>query len=156
GSYFMSQPSGDVASQGTGGGLVSAKVQGTAKWLAPGSMDVKADGKNIPLLGDAVSNNGGRPANASTLKEMQDAIGVAEAKDLCDAVCAHKNTGRGQSKRAENDFTAKNPSFTSQKNRKYLTNGKYCNPDLANGSKWVEIKMMKGEPYTPNQQEFIK
>src|SRR5688572_11979285 len=47
GSYFMSQPSGDVASQGTGGGLVSAKVQGTTKWLAPGSMDVKADGKNI-------------------------------------------------------------------------------------------------------------
>lgn len=58
GSYFMSQPSPDVASQGTGGGVVSAKTQGKTKFVAPGSMDVKAEGKNIQLLGDAMTNNG--------------------------------------------------------------------------------------------------
>lgn len=58
GSYFMSQPSPDVASQGTGGGIVSAKTQGKTEFVAPGSMDVKAEGKNIQLLGDAMTNNG--------------------------------------------------------------------------------------------------
>jgi uncharacterized Zn-binding protein involved in type VI secretion len=58
GSYFMSQPSPDVASQGTGGGIVSAQTQGKTKFVAPGSMDVKAEGKNIQLLGDAMTNNG--------------------------------------------------------------------------------------------------
>src|SRR6516165_4357366 len=36
GSYFMSQPSGDVASQGTGGGIVSSNTQGKTEWMAPG------------------------------------------------------------------------------------------------------------------------
>jgi uncharacterized Zn-binding protein involved in type VI secretion len=58
GSYFMSQPSPDVASKGTGGGLLSAATQGKTEFVAPGSMDVKAEGKNIQLLGDAMTNNG--------------------------------------------------------------------------------------------------
>lgn len=58
GSYFMSQPSPDVASQSTGGGIVSAATQGRTEFVAPGSMNVKAEGKNIQLLGDAMSNNG--------------------------------------------------------------------------------------------------
>lgn len=67
GSYFMSQPSPDVASQGTGGGIVSSAVQGKTEFVAPGSMNVKAEGKNIQLLGDAMTNNGGSPSNAGTL-----------------------------------------------------------------------------------------
>jgi len=58
GSYYMSQPSGDVASQGTGGGIISSTVQGKTKFVAPGSMTVKAEGQNIQLLGDAMTNNG--------------------------------------------------------------------------------------------------
>lgn len=58
GSSYMSQPSPDVASQGTGGGIVSAQTQGKTEFVAPGSMDVKAEGKNIQLLGDAMTNNG--------------------------------------------------------------------------------------------------
>ena len=57
-SYFMSAPSADVASQGTGGGIMSSQTQGKTEFIAPGSMDVKAEGKNIQLLGDAMSNNG--------------------------------------------------------------------------------------------------
>jgi len=64
GSYYMSQPSPDVASQGTGGGIVSSKTQGATKFVAPGSMNVKAEGKNIQLLGDAMTNNGGSPDNS--------------------------------------------------------------------------------------------
>ena len=58
GSYYMSQPSPDVASKGTGGNIVSAATQGKTEFVAPGSMDVKAEGKNIQLLGDAMTNNG--------------------------------------------------------------------------------------------------
>src|ERR1700723_2925793 len=43
GSYYMSQPSPDVASQGTGGGLISSKTQGKTEFVAPGSMNVKAE-----------------------------------------------------------------------------------------------------------------
>jgi uncharacterized Zn-binding protein involved in type VI secretion len=73
GSYYMSQPSPDVASQGTGGGIVSSTVQGKTEFVAPGSMTVKAEGKNIQLLGDAMTNNGGSPANAGTMPGNQQA-----------------------------------------------------------------------------------
>src|SRR5580658_3591335 len=61
---------GDVASQGTGGGLISSNVQGPTKFIGPGSMDVKIEGKNVQLLGDPMLNNcgpGGSPANAATM-----------------------------------------------------------------------------------------
>ncbi len=64
GAHYKSQPSPDVASQGTGGGLVSATVQGKTKFVAPGSVTVKAEGKNIQLLGDAMTNN---DANSGTV-----------------------------------------------------------------------------------------
>lgn len=67
GSYYMSQPSPDVASKGTGGGIVSSSTQGKTEFVAPGSMNVKAEGKNIQLLGDAMTNNGGSPANSGTV-----------------------------------------------------------------------------------------
>lgn len=73
GSYYMSQPSPDVASQGTGGGIISAKVQGKTEFVAPGSMNVKAEGKNIQLLGDAMTNNGGSPTNSGTIPGNQQA-----------------------------------------------------------------------------------
>jgi len=57
GSFYMSQPSPDVASQGTGGGIISAQVQGKTEFVAPGSMDVKFEGKNVQLLSDAMTNN---------------------------------------------------------------------------------------------------
>jgi uncharacterized Zn-binding protein involved in type VI secretion len=161
GSHFKSQPSGDVASQGTGGGLISAKTQGKTEWLAPGSMDVKADGKNIQLLGDAMSNNGGSPANASTMKELQDALGGAdEAKALCNSIChiLHTDPGRGQSKKAENHFLDKKAGkdWQSQGNSFPVSGGGKCRPDLVNPStnKIVEIKMMKGEALTENQEKF--
>src|SRR5262245_16809898 len=163
GSHFMSQPSGDVASQGTGGGLVSAKTQGKTEWVAPGSMDVKADGKNIQLLGDAMSNNGGSPANAATIKELQKAIGKKAAKALCEAVCAHygQNTAddgsnRQQSRRAEEDFLD-SPGGDGWENQHSidLEGGGRCRPDLFHDATdtCVELKDVD-EPYTPRQEQF--
>src|SRR4051812_20605336 len=49
--------SGDIASQGTGGGLVSNNVEGPVKFVAPGSTNVQIEGKNVQQLGDQVLNN---------------------------------------------------------------------------------------------------
>src|SRR5580698_10620111 len=68
GATFGSQ--GDVAAQGTGGGLISSNVQGPTKFLGPGSLDVKIEGKAVQLLGDPMLNNcgpGGSPPNAATM-----------------------------------------------------------------------------------------
>lgn len=73
---------GDVASQGTGGGIVSNNVQGPTKFVAPGSMDVKIEGKNVQYLGDQMSNNngpGGSPPNAATLAGVVQPCGTVIA-----------------------------------------------------------------------------
>jgi uncharacterized Zn-binding protein involved in type VI secretion len=93
---------GDVASQGTGGGIVSATTQGATQFAAPGSMDVKIEGQNVQLLGDTMLNNCSNPPNALS-NEMQSpeppAIPPADEvlqKMVCDC---DKNTPRkkGQS-----------------------------------------------------------
>lgn len=45
GASFGSQ--GDIASKGTGGGIVSMNTHGPTKFVAPGSLDVKIEGKNV-------------------------------------------------------------------------------------------------------------
>ena len=61
---------GDMASKGTGGGMVSANTHGPCKFIGPGSMDVKFEGGNVQLLTDPMTNNGGgsgSPANSATM-----------------------------------------------------------------------------------------
>lgn len=68
GATFASQ--GDIASKGTGGGLISSNTHGPTKFVGPGSMDVKVEGKNVQLLGDPMLNNcgpSGSPPNSATL-----------------------------------------------------------------------------------------
>jgi len=50
---------GDIASKGTGGGLISANTHGPTKFITPGSMTVKIEGKNVHLLGEPMLNNCG-------------------------------------------------------------------------------------------------
>ena len=50
---------GDMASKGTGGGLISANCHGPAKFITPGSMTVKIEGKSVHLLGEPMWNNCG-------------------------------------------------------------------------------------------------
>lgn len=109
GSFYKSM--GDMASKGTGGGLVSAATHGKTKFVAPGSMNVKAEGKNIQLLGDAMTNNGGSPANSATAPgnvQATDAFKTqlnddALALALCKAACAAKKAkGKGKKRRFQN------------------------------------------------------
>lgn len=61
---------GDMPSKATGGGMVSANTHGPCKFISPGSMDVKFEGKNVHLLADLMTNNGGgsgSPANSATM-----------------------------------------------------------------------------------------
>jgi hypothetical protein len=93
GASFGSQ--GDMASKGTGGGVVSSNTHGPTKFVGPGSMNVQIEGKNVQLLGDPMLNNcgpSGSPANAATLAGvLQNAAVAAAAKknpsseDVCGA-----------------------------------------------------------------------
>lgn len=70
---------GDVASKGTGGGLISANTHGIAKFITPGSLNVKIEGKNVHLLGEPMLNNcgasGSPPNTGATLSGLdQDEI----------------------------------------------------------------------------------
>ncbi|MCC7157544.1 MAG: DUF4150 domain-containing protein, partial [Bryobacterales bacterium] len=57
---------GDMASKGTGGGLISANTHGPTKFITPGSLTVKIEGKSVHLLGEPMLNNcaaSGTPPN---------------------------------------------------------------------------------------------
>ncbi len=61
---------GDMASKATGGGMVSMNTHGPTKFVGPGSMDTKVEGKNVQLLSDPMLNNcgpSGSPANSATM-----------------------------------------------------------------------------------------
>jgi uncharacterized Zn-binding protein involved in type VI secretion len=92
GAYYYSSASPDVASKGTGGGVVSSQTEGKTEFVAPGAMTVKAEGKAIQLLGDAMTNNGGSPANSICAKNVQAVINATgltleELKVICQAFC---------------------------------------------------------------------
>ena len=77
GASFGSQ--GDLASKGTGGGLISGNTHGPTKFIGPGSMNVQIEGKNVQLLGDPMLNNcgpSGSPANAATMTGILQAPGM--------------------------------------------------------------------------------
>jgi uncharacterized Zn-binding protein involved in type VI secretion len=83
---------GDIASKGTGGGIVSANCEGPTAFVAPGSMDVKIEGKNVQLLGDATMNNNGSPPNASSPATMQ-AAGTPVPPSTLAVKCADAPAG---------------------------------------------------------------
>jgi uncharacterized Zn-binding protein involved in type VI secretion len=95
GSYYMSM--GDIASKATGGGLLNGSTHGKTEFTAPGSMNVKAQGKNIQLLGDAMTNNGNSTNGGATLPgniqapgsiaAFVAAVGQENADALCKAAC---------------------------------------------------------------------
>ena len=85
GSTFESM--GDMASKATGGGLISANTHGITKFVGPGSMDVKIEGKNVQFLSDPMLNNcagGGSPPNAATM------LGVIQVSGMLTAVMANQ------------------------------------------------------------------
>lgn len=95
GSYYMSI--GDIASKATGGGMLNGSTHGKTEFAAPGSTNVKAQGKNIQLLGDAMTNNGNSSNGTGTLPgnvqapgsiaAFEAAVGKENAAALCAAAC---------------------------------------------------------------------
>jgi uncharacterized Zn-binding protein involved in type VI secretion len=90
---------GDMASKGTGGGLLSANTHGPAKFITPGSMTVKVEGKSVHLLGEPMLNNcgpsGSPPNTGATMMGVHqyDKNASAEERALQDIMCdCHKNT----------------------------------------------------------------
>lgn len=87
---------GDMPSKGTGGGMVSANTHGPCKFISPGSMDVKFEGKNVHLLADLMTNNGGgsgSPANSATMMGTLNPTIVFKKGDG-DLNCTHPNMKR--------------------------------------------------------------
>ncbi len=83
---------GDMASKGTGGGLISANCHGPAKFINPGSMTVMIEGKNVQQLGDMMLNNcgpGGSPPNTGATMS-----GEEQADQEKDEKCTHPKTHR--------------------------------------------------------------
>jgi len=84
---------GDVASKGTGGGLLAANTHGTAKFVTPGSMSVKIEGKSPYLLGEPMLNNcgpnGSPPNTGATMagEKQGDSQNPEAEKALQDIIC---------------------------------------------------------------------
>lgn len=81
---------GDIASKGTGGGIISMNCEGPTKFISPGSLTVQIQGKNVHLLSDVMSNNNGpagSPPNAATLMGTVHAPSVALNPDQ-EVACA--------------------------------------------------------------------
>lgn len=96
----FSTSKGDEA--GTAKGVASSTSSGIAKFVNY-SFDVKVEGKNVPRLGDPMTNNG-NGANTTTVKELQVATGVSDidmtdeqVKLICEAFCdTQEEYDRGQ------------------------------------------------------------
>jgi hypothetical protein len=84
---------GDIASKGTGGGLISANTHGPAKFITPGSLTVRIEGKSVHLLGEPMLNNcgpsGSPPNTGATVKGLHQYSKDAspEEKALQDIMC---------------------------------------------------------------------
>jgi hypothetical protein len=81
---------GDIASKGTGGGIISNNAEGPTKFIGPGSLNVKIEGKNVQLLSDPMMNNcgpSGSPPNAATLMGLNQADKDAGDDGPSDADC---------------------------------------------------------------------
>lgn len=113
GATFTSE--GDVASKGTGGGIVSSNVEGPARFIGPGSMDVRVEGKNVHLLSDPMLNNcghGGSPPNAATMVGLVQRTGLVAI--VGDEPCALCGKVHGDAARLEETADTQGDAGTFQ------------------------------------------
>lgn len=94
----MFESMGDIASKGTGGGLISANAHGPAKFITPGSLTVKIEGESVHLLGEPMLNNcgssGSPPNTGATMAGLKqgdtDPKESPEAEVACAIHCCDK------------------------------------------------------------------
>ncbi len=93
---------GDMASKGTGGGLISANTHGPAKFITPGSLTVKIEGKSVHLLGEPMLNNcgaSGSPPNTGATMQGVDQGDAPAAQKKTELDCGEVGTYGDQKKR---------------------------------------------------------
>ena len=166
---------GDMASKGTGGGLISANTHGPCKFIGPGSMDVKFEGKNVQLLTDPMTNNGGgsgSPPNAATMLGILQMTGIVTVvpKAPC-PLCGEDHDSleeTDETKNVEMASLVKNfekecePAFEAGKNVSTMLGVvvcKYCNKKYADQSSGVSEELCKaadsaGMEHSPSQFQY--
>jgi len=97
---------GDIASKGTGGGLISANCQGPAKFISPGSLTVQIEGKNVHQLTDMMLNNcgpGGSPPNTGATMCGGETQADAPQEKICDLEidCSDKDPPYSECQKAQ-------------------------------------------------------
>jgi hypothetical protein len=111
---------GDLASKASGGGLVSANTHGPTKFIGPGSMNVKIEGKNVQLLSDPVFNNcgpSGSPPNAATMVGVVQACGaVTFVEPSACVLCHEEHEGIGESEQTKTSTGALATNFEREVN----------------------------------------
>ena len=121
-----------MASKGTGGGLISQTTHGKTEFVAPGSMNVQAEGKSIQQLGDMMTNNGSNPSNGGmTPKEMQDIQMLVDALTVVAKACSDK----------ENDDWDKNHPNGPKHTDCEADLGEFMDPDDPVEVKKVQVKL---------------
>jgi uncharacterized Zn-binding protein involved in type VI secretion len=117
--------SGDIASQGTGGGIVSNNVEGPTKFIAPGSLNVQIEGKNVQLLGDQMMNNcgpGGSPPNAATMGGTQHAPALPVV-EFSETDFPNKTKNMKKKMKKSKKLTRQTPRRKIRKNRRAALKG---------------------------------
>jgi hypothetical protein len=94
---------GDIASKATGGGIISNNAEGPTKFLAPGSLNVRIQSKNVQLLGDQMLNNcgiPGSPPNSATLAGVLQSPNMTLGEILTDLKTIAKKCNKAENKKA--------------------------------------------------------
>jgi uncharacterized Zn-binding protein involved in type VI secretion len=112
---------GDMASKGTGGGLISANCHGPTKFITPGSMNVKIEGKNVHLLGEPMLNNcgpsGSPPNTGATMQGLDtwDLDGGAKPLEIkCADAPANPSDGKKFTKCEKEELCGKCSAINQQ------------------------------------------
>lgn len=148
---------GDVASKGTGGGIVSSNVEGPTSFVGPGSMDTKIEGKNVQLLGDPMLNNcgpSGSPANAATmmgLVQTNGTVTVVNGEDRC-PLCRQRHGKDGTLKEAPS--TKVNAGRLAQRVARKVRSGE--SPPLATMLGVVQCKCGKNKTYADHSGDTLQ
>ena len=139
---------GDMASKGTGGGLISANCHGPAKFITPGSMTVKFEGKSVHLKGEPVLNNcgpSGSPPNTGAT--MMGTENPEKKKPPCPVHKAYKRTDKDRAaakKQADDAATAADKGVADAKG------------ELANAEAALAAPYKKGGPQRGQLRQAVK
>lgn len=144
---------GDMASKGTGGGLISANCHGPTKFITPGSMNVKMEGKAVQLLGEPMLNNcgpsGSPPNTGATMAGFDTYDQGGDPKKILEAI-AKQCSDEGK-KKAAKEVQQKKKRTTCQKLGQ--EQHKCCDDKIKEGIEDHKKKHPDGKPPAPLEGE---